>query len=441
MVTRGEPELTREEEAQREMARTAMSGRVARFLFAAFLGLIAAVPLLELTRSLRGDATPSWIELRGLPGELTSSVTAARVNGEGLWRQIVSANNAVRDACRRFEDALEDASVIGNASRPYVQLALTTWFGAGTEGVLPGRAGWLFYARDVQYLTGAGFLEPRVLERRARNSAVAGTAIQPDPRQAILAFKRDLDARGISLVVVPTPVKPTIHPEKLSHRYDAGSVHPENPSYRSLVEELRRDGVLVFDPAEVLTLNADGSDGPRYLATDTHWRPEAMQFVALRLAEYLRANVALDAVPPVGFVVESREQQKLGDVGVMLDLPEGQTRYPPESVTVRRVLQADGRVWRSSPSADVLLLGDSFSNIYALSSLGWGDSAGLAEQLSYELQRPIDRITQNDEGAHATRVALRRAGAARLAGKRVVIYQFAARELAFGDWRLMTLPQ
>jgi alginate O-acetyltransferase complex protein AlgJ len=441
MVTNGERELTREEEAQREMARTAMSGATARFLFTAFLALIAAVPMLELTGTLRGDATESWIELRGLPGEVTSGVTAARVNGEGLWRQIVAANNAIRDACRRFEDALEDASVIGNASRPHVQLALTTWFGAGTEGVLPGRAGWLFYARDVHYLTAAGFLEPRVLERRARSSAVAGNAIQPDPREAILAFKRDLDARGISLIVVPTPVKATIHPEKLSRRYDGGSVHPENPSYRSLVEQLRRDGVLVFEPAQVLTADAGMPKGTQYLATDTHWRPEAMQQVALRLAEYIRATVVLDAVPSAGFVVESREQQKLGDVGVMLDLPEGQTRYPPETVTVRRVLQADGAVWRSSPSADVLLLGDSFSNIYALSSLGWGDSAGLAEQLSYELQRPLDRITQNDAGANATRAALRRAGAARLAGKRVVVYQFAARELAFGDWQLLPAPQ
>jgi alginate O-acetyltransferase complex protein AlgJ len=437
MVTSGEAELTREEQAQREMARTAMSGATARFLLLAFLALIAAVPVLELARSVRGDATASWVELRGLPAEVTSSVATARVNGEGLWRQVVAANNAIRDACRRFEDALEDASVIGNASRAYVQLALTSWFGAGTEGVLPGRSGWLFYARDVHYVTGAGFLEPHVLERRARRSAVAGQPIQPDPRQAILAFKRDLDARGISLIVVPTPVKPTIHPDKLSRRYDAGSVHPENPSYSSLIEQLRRDGVLVFDPAEVFTADAGTSNAPQYLATDTHWRPEAMQRIAQRLAEYMRARVALPGVPPAGYAAEPREQQKLGDVGVMLDLPEGQTRYPPESVTVRRVTQADGAVWRPSPSADVLLLGDSFSNIYSLSSLGWGDSAGLAEQLSYELERPLDRITQNDEGASATRVALGRAGAARLAGKRVVIYQFAARELAFGDWQLV----
>ena len=125
----------------------------------------------------------------------------------------------------------------------------------------------------------------------------------------------------------------------------------------------------------------------------------------------------------------------------MLDLPEGQTRYRPEAVTVRRVTHADGTVWRPSPSADVLLLGDSFTNIYSLSTLGWGDGAGFAEQLSYELERPVDRITQNDEGAHATRVALRRAGADRLAGKRVVIYQFAARELGLGDWRLLPVSE
>jgi alginate O-acetyltransferase complex protein AlgJ len=438
MVTSHEPEMTREERAQRDMALTVMSGAIARFLLAAFVAVIAAVPLLELARSLRGEAPASWAELRGMPDEVSAGVATARMNGGSLWRQIVAANNAVRDACRRFEDALEDASVIGDVSRPYVQLALTAWFGAGTEGVFPGRSGWLFYAPDVHYVTGAGFLEPRVLERRARTSAVAGQAVQPDPRPAILAFKRDLEARGISLIVVPTPVKPTVHPEKLSRRYGAEGPRPDNPSYAPFVEQLRRDGVLVFDPAEAFPTAGTGSGtgAPSYLATDTHWRPEAMQQVAQRLAEYLRARVPLSSVPRTGDVAEVREVQQLGDVGVMLDLPEGQTRYPPEAVTVRRVTHADGAVWRPSTSADVLLLGDSFTNIYSLSSLGWGDGAGFAEQLSFELERPLDRITQNDEGAHATRAALRRAGDDRLAGKRVVIYQFAARELSLGDWKM-----
>ena len=57
--------------------------------------------------------------------------------------------------------------------------------------------------------------------------------------------------------------------------------------------------------------------------------------------------------------------------------------------------------------------------------------------------RPVDRIVQNSDGASATRLALRRmlaTGDDRLAGTRVVIWQFAARELTTGDWRELDLP-
>jgi alginate O-acetyltransferase complex protein AlgJ len=68
----------------------------------------------------------------------------------------------------------------------------------------------------------------------------------------------------------------------------------------------------------------------------------------------------------------------------------------------------------------------------------------LAPQLALALKRPLDVIAQNDAGAFATRRALARelaAGADRLAGKRVVIWEFAARELSAGDWKRIELPQ
>ena len=128
-----------------------------------------------------------------------------------------------------------------------------------------------------------------------------------------------------------------------------------------------------------------------------------------------------------------------GDAARMLDLPDDSPLFPPEAVWLRRVLQPDGSPWRPSRDADVLVLGDSFSNIYSLESMGWGTSAGFAEQLSYALRRPVDRLVQNDEGAFATRAMLQR-DPDRLDGKRVVVYQFAARELAFGDWKVIPLP-
>jgi alginate O-acetyltransferase complex protein AlgJ len=89
-------------------------------------------------------------------------------------------------------------------------------------------------------------------------------------------------------------------------------------------------------------------------------------------------------------------------------------------------------------------MGDSFTNIYSLPEMHWGESAGFAEQLSLAMQRPIDRIAQNDAGAHATRqtLALELArGERRLDGLRVVIWQFAIRELAVGDWKLIPFPE
>jgi alginate O-acetyltransferase complex protein AlgJ len=126
----------------------------------------------------------------------------------------------------------------------------------------------------------------------------------------------------------------------------------------------------------------------------------------------------------------------------MLDLPGEQSRYPAERVRLRQIRTADHRLWRPSRSADVLLLGDSFSNIYSLAEMKWGESSGLAEQLSYLMQRPIDRMVQNADGAFATREQLGRelaSGRDRLAGKRLVIFQFAERELAVGDWKLVDL--
>lgn len=136
--------------------------------------------------------------------------------------------------------------------------------------------------------------------------------------------------------------------------------------------------------------------------------------------------------------------RNLGDIAVMMRLPADQDLFPGEEVTIRQVLQPDGRPWRPAADADVLLLGDSYTNIYSMAQMSWGESAGLAEQLSLALGRPVDRIAQNDAGAHATRQALAlelARGHDRLAGKRVVIWQFAIRELAAGDWKLLPLGE
>jgi alginate O-acetyltransferase complex protein AlgJ len=344
-----------------------------------------------------------------------------------LWPQIVAANRAVLARLEALERRLEQEAVIGRALRPYAQWLLTGVLGAGNERVYPGRDGWLFYRPDVEYVTGPGFLDEGSLARRIASASEWESPPQPDPVQAIVHFKRELEARSIALVVVPTPVKPMIHPERLA----GGSPRTvRNVSFANFTGALAREGVAVFDAAESLR-----TGGERYLKTDTHWRPEAMEAVAVRLARYIETRWP-GRTQDQEYRVQQVEVQQTGDIVPMLDLPQRQRLYPPESVWLRRVVNADGSGWRSSRDADVLVLGDSFSNIYSLESMGWGTSAGFVEQLSYALRQPLDRIVQNDDAAFATREMLAR-DASRLKRTRVVVYQFAERELAFGDWKIL----
>ena len=75
--------------------------------------------------------------------------------------------------------------------------------------------------------------------------------------------------------------------------------------------------------------------------------------------------------------------------------------------------------------------------------MGWGSHGGLAEHLSFALGRPLDRLSRNDAGASASRRMLVDAliqNPDRLKDKQIVIWQFAERELAVGNWELLSLP-
>ena len=437
--------LSREEIARIEVGHTTVAPATVRALLAFFLTAIVVGPIVEWAglRALRAEGVATaWSHLSrlaGLPSDIRSQLAGATAPAEdfGLWRLVVSANRIVIAGLSGFERALEAESLLGRSLRPPAQIVITGWLGAGNERVYRGRDEWLFYRPDVEYVTGPGFLDPAQLRRRVATAPEWTAPPQPDPREAIARFRGDLEARGITLVVMPTPLKPGVHPEMLARRYADATGVLQNPSYRAFVEDLRRDGVLVFDPSEALA--AARRTGPQYLATDTHWRPETMEAVAELLGGFIAAHVGLPVTADPGYRIERPEVRNTGDAARMLDLPNDALLFPPEAVWLRRVLQPDGSPWRSSRDADVFVLGDSFSNIYALESMGWGTSAGLAEHLSYTLRRPVDRLVQNDEGAFATRAMLAR-DPDRLAGKRVVVYQFTARELAFGDWKLIALP-
>ncbi len=439
---------TREEIARIEVGRTTVSAGVARFLLAFFLAAMAIVPLIqhgsEVAAHLAGkraSALPQAYDILRVGAEAVERLFSP---GSGaLPARVFATNRLLLKGMNDYEHALDDASLVGQAVRPHVQHLLSGWLGVGNEKAYCGRRPWLFYRPGVDYVTGPGFLAPRQLARRAAGGSEWVSAPQPDPAPAIVDFRDSLQARGIALVVFPTPDKAMVQPERLSRKANLPGRLLQNPSYRLFREILEREKIPVFDAANLLAAKANNGARPLYLATDTHWRPETMADAAEALARFLEDRVGLPARPPLELQARPRDIAGEGDLAVMLKLPPDQKRYPRETICIREIRDPEGRPWQPDPAADVLLLGDSFANIYSLGGMGWGEAAGLAEQLSFALRRPVDRIARNDNGAFATRETLAQElarGNDRLAGKTVVVWQFAIRELAAGDWKPVALP-
>ena len=173
---------------------------------------------------------------------------------------------------RSYEDRLENDSIVCARIRPPIQYALSRWLGAGNEKAYCGPHPWLFYRSDIEYLTGPGFLNPARLARRARSAAETEAAPLPDPRPAIIDFHRQLATRGIKLIVLPVPPKPAVHPDKFTGRIGPGRAALQNESFAGFVSALKKEGVLVADPAPALA--SAGQDS--FLATVTVFEtPEA----------------------------------------------------------------------------------------------------------------------------------------------------------------------
>jgi alginate O-acetyltransferase complex protein AlgJ len=440
----------REQIANLEVGQTNITHGMCVVLTATFLAVICAVPLAQQGRewlALRAEGKSEWPQAFSIFAALPAAANDFLGNSAmPLVDRIFSANGVLLRAASHYETELEDRSFLAEYFIPRVQQFTSRWLGLGNEQVYLGREGWLYYRPGVDYLTGPGFLDPAFQKRRSlTGDASVGAAVQPDPVAAIVDFKNQLAERNIHLILMPIPDKAMVEPEFLSPRYPAsGGVPLQNPSYPAFLAALNKEGVDVLDVTDALWQDKQSTGQPQYLKTDTHWTPEAMQRAASLLAEKIQGLESADSSAPIALETAEKAVEAPGDIAAMLKLPEGSDLYPSQKVSIRPVRSAaDGQPWTADPSASVLLLGDSFSNIYSLEPLGWGASAGLTEQLSLALRQPVDALLRNDAGAHATRELLVKdaaQGRDRLAVKKLVVWQFAMRELAVGDWKILKIP-
>jgi len=218
-------------------------------------------------------------------------------------------------------------------------------------------------------------------------------------------------------------------------RYRAQDGPAANRDMPAFLDAMQQAGVTVVYPADAMWRARNGA--PLYLKQDTHWTPEGMALAADELLQALDEDLS----GATGLTARPMQVACNGDLYDMLGLPDYlRAPLPRQSVAVQQVVDASGRPIDADMQSPVVLLGDSFTNIYSLADMGWGDHAGLGEQLALRLDRPVDVIALNDGGVNTARGNLARRPDA-LSGKRVVIWQFAARDLVLKnrEWQIIEI--
>lgn len=376
---------------------------------ACLLAVAVGVPVAQAVNEISAGRTPFLLELfQRFP---------TKANLHGWDRQV------------------RDNSIVAKAIRPTVLQCQFDLFGDAGAKALVGREGWLFYKPDVDFL-----VQPRIDQDRfylgAFDTTLDGRRQNlRNPMVAIRDVHRQLAKRGIRLVVVPVPGKPSIYPEML-----AGPIAPlEVSPTLDLLDSLRASGIDAVDLVRPLRAAKPSTTTALYLERDTHWSPTGVGIAADVIARHL------SLIPDVSsrrdstrFRARDTLVERWGDLSEMSNLPRRREIWSTESVKAHQVVDSGDRLYADSDSAAVLWLGDSYSRIYQTDA---PRAAGIIAQVALRLGQPLSSVVNDGGASTVVRQKLSRKSEL-LRHAKVVVWEFVERDVRFGDkgWSLERIP-
>jgi hypothetical protein len=342
------------------------------------------------------------------------------------------------------------------AMRQNTQEWLITRFAEGSQKVHIGFNGWLFYNADLKALTGYGPVKPEPF------------SVMKDPELAklptagacISEFAAQLKERGIQLLFVPVPLKPMFYGGDVAVELDVRDVKSlTHPDAKKFYDSLRQQGVDVLDLTETfvklrntpksyyyLEPTAANREIAResfertkeredaFLFQDTHWTVDGMRVAAEKVAGHIKEKYP-NAFRPMARTITIADgvyRDSTGDLVKLLDLKNPGQIFRAEQQFLRVVGEGTEDAY-----APMVLLGDSFVNIFDDPSIGFGDPknpekrmrAGFAQHLSLLLNQPLDVIAQNGRGSTGVRREFARRYDDEVRSKKLVIWVIAARDV------------
>ena len=138
--------------------------------------------------------------------------------------------------------------------------------------VAGGLDDWLFLGPELRHVAAGRFWGSADRQPAARSDPPGGDPAGADPLPAILDFKRQLDARGVELLLVPVPPKSIIYPEKAAAGVDVPIPVPRlDAAHEAFYGLLREQGVDVLDLTDHFLANRFHPEGTPYCRRDSHW--------------------------------------------------------------------------------------------------------------------------------------------------------------------------
>ena len=305
-----------------------------------------------------------------------------------LWRAFLDVKHYgvwTSRYLRAFENKIDDESAIVLALRPKYQLAVWNLFSDPGEKVVLGAAGdcigagcgrdtaaasdrWLFYRQDVEFL-----VQPSPLDVRS--------AKLDNPVKAIERFRDQLKAKGVELLVVVTPGKPSIYPERLTGKNSDAAGTAANLENavgfqshgKKILDSLTRAGFNTVDLYTPLLAakSRDSVEGPLYLNDDTHWTPRGAELAAAEIAAAVNrlesdGKIKLKALsecddckPPFSFIAKDSVADRMGDVGEMSGLNKFGV-FKVQKVTGHVVSQQNIKELEGDPLADSICVDSAY---------------------------------------------------------------------------------
>lgn len=271
--------------------------------------------------------------------------------------------------------------------------------GAGRKGVIVGQDGWFFTAEEFKTVS---------------------TQDIDDAADRVASIKRDLETRGIRLVLAPLPAKSDLYAEEVPSFVRSSAMAD---AYSAFSAALEQRGIAVADTrAAMLTAKPFGEV---FLKSDTHWSPAGAKAAAEAIQSSLQKNGV--TLPSQELTAQWQTPVSLwGDLTKFVTSPD----YAPtvglseESVPIyRTAVNADASgadIFGDDASVPVMLVGTSYS-----ANENWS----FADFLRQSLRADVVNVAKEGLGPGVPMMDLLAGSALDETAPTVVVWEFPVRYL------------